>query len=44
MSQYDILEGNLATNKDEVMLVVSKDTELADLLLGGLGYYTQNEF
>ncbi len=43
-SQYNVLNGRLATEKDEVMLVVSKDSALTDLTLAQLGYYTQDEF
>lgn len=46
LGQYDILNQNgyIATEEDEMMLVVSKDRELTDIFLGQLGYYTQNEF
>lgn len=45
LSQYDILSGDkLASASDEIMIVVSDDYELSDLLLAGLGYYTQDEF
>ena len=44
LSQYDVLSGKLATAKDEVMLVVSPDTELTDIVLAKLGYYTEAEF
>ena len=46
LSQYDLLgEGSrLATKKDEVMLVVSPDTELTDIVLAKLGYFTEAEF
>jgi putative ABC transport system permease protein len=44
LSQYDVLEGKVATKADEVMLVVSKKTELADVLFGEMGYYAQDEF
>ncbi|HHW79362.1 MAG TPA: ABC transporter ATP-binding protein/permease [Acholeplasmataceae bacterium] len=43
-SQYDILEGKIATNENEIMLVVNKDHLITDLLLSQLGYYTQEEF
>lgn len=41
--QYDIT-GELADEKGEVVLVLNKDDELADVLLARLGYYTQEEF
>ncbi len=44
LSQYDVLEGKVATKADEVMLVVSKKTEVADVLFGEMGYYAQDEF
>ncbi|MBO5713493.1 MAG: ABC transporter permease [Clostridia bacterium] len=42
-SQYEVY-GNVAKNKNEVMLVISKEDELSDLLLARLGYYTQDQF
>ena len=46
LSQYDLVgEGSrVATGKNEVMLVISKDDEISDLLLAMLGYYTQEQF
>lgn len=46
LSQYDLLgDGSrLATAKDEVMLVVSPNTELTDIVLAKLGYFTEAEF
>lgn len=44
LSQYNILKGDVAKEKDEIMIVVNKDRALTDLLLGQLGYYTQDEF
>ena len=43
-SQYDILEGKVAQKANEIMIVVSKNTDLTDIVLGELGYYTQDEF
>ncbi len=43
-SQYDIVSGKLATEKDEIMLVLDANDELTDLLLARLGYYSQAEF
>ncbi|MCQ2413666.1 MAG: ABC transporter ATP-binding protein/permease [Clostridia bacterium] len=43
-SQYNLLSGKFAEEADEVMLVVSKDDELSDLLLARLGFYAQDEF
>ena len=44
LSQYDLLAGDIATNEDEMMLVVSKDRQVTDIFLGQLGYYTQDQF
>ena len=44
LSQYNKLYGDVATAQDEIMIVVSKDRELTDLLLAQLGYYTQEQF
>ncbi len=42
--QYDILSGKLATEKNEIMLVLDSDRRLSDLLLARLGYYSQEQF
>ena len=44
LSQYDLLDGDVATEADEIMIVVNKNTELTDVLLTVMGYYTQDEF
>ena len=46
LSQYNILGENskIATEKNEVMLVLNSEDELSDLLLARLGYYTEVEF
>lgn len=46
LSQYDVLNegGYIATEEDEMMLVVSKDTTLTDIFLGQLGYISEDEF
>ena len=44
LSQYDLLKGNIATKEDEIMVVVSKNRQLNDVLLAQLGYYTQKQF
>ena len=43
-SQYDIVAGEMAEGKGEVMLVLNSEDELSDLLLARLGYYTEDEF
>ncbi|MBR6736957.1 MAG: ABC transporter ATP-binding protein/permease [Clostridia bacterium] len=42
-SQYKV-HGEIADEKDEIMLVINKESTISDLLLARLGYYTQNEF
>ncbi len=42
--QYDVLAGDVATQKGEIMLVLDADRRLSDLLLARLGYYTQEQF
>ncbi|MBO7214599.1 MAG: ABC transporter ATP-binding protein/permease [Clostridia bacterium] len=42
-SQYTVY-GDIATEKDEIMLVINKEDTMSDLLLARLGYYTQEEF
>ena len=45
LSQYNLVAGSkLATEKDEIMLVLDSNDELTDLLLARLGYYSQDEF
>jgi len=44
MSQYNKLTGSFANTKNEVMIVLDSNSELTDLLLAQLGYYTQEEF
>lgn len=41
--QYEI-HGKIATEKDEIMLVLDKNDQLLDVLLARLGYYTEEEF
>lgn len=46
LSQYDILNegGHIAKEKNEMMIVVSKDTALTDIFLGQVGYLSEDEF
>ena len=44
LSQYDVVSGKLATEANEIMLVLNSEDELSDLLLARLGYYSQAEF
>ena len=43
-SQYNILSGKIATKKNEVMIVLDKDSQMTDLVLAELGYFTQDDF
>ncbi len=42
--QYDLLYGNLPKGKNDILVVLSDDSSLADLLLAQLGYYTEEQF
>ena len=45
LSQYDLVGGGkIATEKNEIMLVLDSENELSDLLLAAFGFYTQKEF
>jgi len=44
LSQYDVLDGKIATEANEIMLVVDSETQVSDILLAELGYYSQDEF
>jgi|AGTN01.1.fsa_nt_gi ABC-type antimicrobial peptide transport system, ATPase component len=44
LSQYDLLDGKIASAENELMLVLSDDSAVADLLLAQLGYFSQDEF
>ena len=44
LSQYDVVSGEIANDKDEIMLVLDSNDQLTDFFLAGLGYYTQAEF
>ena len=45
LSQYDLLgNSTFANNENEIMLVVSKDSTITDLMLGQLGIYNHDEF
>jgi putative ABC transport system permease protein len=41
--QYDVY-GKIASEKDEIMIVLNSETEISDMLLARLGYYTEEEF
>lgn len=44
LSQYDLVSGEISKEKNQVMIVLNSDSELSDILLARLGYYTQEEF
>ncbi|MGN1294907.1 MAG: ATP-binding cassette domain-containing protein [Bacilli bacterium] len=48
LQQYDIIsseeKSHIAKEKNEIMIVVSNETKLQDVLLAELGYYTEDEF
>ena len=44
LKQYDIVSGNIAKEKNEIMLVLDSNDQLTDIFLAGLGYYSQEEF
>ncbi len=43
LEQYDVV-GKIATEKNEIMLVLDGNSRLSDVLLARLGYYSQDEF
>jgi putative ABC transport system permease protein len=44
LSQYDLVGGQVAKEKDELMIVLNSDSESTDLVLAQLGYLTQDQF
>ena len=42
-TQYKVY-GDIATKKNEIMLVIDKESQASDLLLARLGYYSQDQF
>ena len=43
-SQYDVLYGELPADSHDVLIVLDGQSQLTDLMLAQLGYYTQEEF
>lgn len=43
-SQYDIVAGNLPKNYNDIIIVLDDESQLTDLMLAQLGYYTQEQF
>ncbi|MCL2862309.1 MAG: ABC transporter ATP-binding protein/permease [Firmicutes bacterium] len=44
LDQYDIIRGDIAREKHEVMIVLDNDRFITDLVLGQIGFYTQEQF
>lgn len=44
LEQYDIVNGKVATQEDEINIVLSSNEELTDFMLTLLGYFSQDEF
>lgn len=44
LSQYNLQYGKVAKEKNEIMVVLQKDSILNDVLLAQLGYYTTEEY
>ena len=42
--QYDLLDGKMAKEKNEIMIVIDKNSQVSDLTLAQLGYYSEEEF
>ena len=42
--QYDLVDGKMAKEKNEIMIVIDKNSQLSDLTLAQLGYYSEEEF
>ena len=43
-SHFDLLDGNLPQNYNDILIVLDSENMLTDLLLVQLGYYTQDDF
>lgn len=44
LSQYDVVEGKVAKEADEIMVVLDENQAITDFLLTLLGYYSQSDF
>lgn len=44
LSQYNLVDGKIATSENEIMVVLDKESVLKDILLARLGYYTQEQY
>ena len=43
-SQYNVLSGKVATEANEVMIVLDKNSQMTDLVLAQLGYFDQEDY
>ena len=44
LSQYDVIQGKVATEANEIMIVLDSNDAITDFLLTLLGYYSQKDF
>ena len=44
LEQYDIVEGKVASEANEIMIVLSPQDEITDFMLTLLGYFSEDEF
>lgn len=44
LSQYDVVQGKIATEANEIMIVLDQNQAITDFLLTLLGYYSQDDF
>ncbi|MBR2344077.1 MAG: ABC transporter ATP-binding protein/permease [Clostridia bacterium] len=44
LSQYELVSGDFASGKNQIMLVLDADDRLSDLLLARFGFYTEEQF
>ena len=43
-TQYDLVHGSLPSDPHDILIVLDGESQLTDLMLAQLGYYTQEEF
>jgi putative ABC transport system permease protein len=44
LSQYDLLHGEMPKGKNDILIVVSSNKRVTDMMLAQLGYFSQQEF
>lgn len=44
LSQYDLIDGTMPKNENDILLVLDKNSMMSDLMLAQMGFYTQEEF